>query len=132
MGYLWALSSVLLVSVAQLTLKLAMSQLPPFTHLLLFLQALLHQPIATLTLIGGLTGYILSMACWYLALRQLPLSRAYALLSLSYALVWLVAGSLPGLQENYSLRGLLGLLAIIAGVLLIVSSQQRQQNQPNE
>lgn len=119
MGYLWALASVLLVTGAQLALKQAMSQLPALQQLIAFLQALLHNPHASVLLAGGLLGYILSMACWYLALRKLALSKAYSLLSLSYVLVWLAAGW----HEGYSLRGFVGLLAIILGVLLVVSSR---------
>jgi hypothetical protein len=39
-------------------------------------------------LLLGLMGYVASMGCWYLALHRLALSKAYALLSLSYILVW--------------------------------------------
>ena len=37
-------------------------------------------------LLLGLTGYVASMGCWYLALHRMALSKAYALLSLSY--IW--------------------------------------------
>lgn len=124
MGYLWALISVLLVSVAQLALKQAMIRLPAIQQLTGFLPALLNNPYQALTLLAGLFCYLLSMLCWYLALRRLALSKAYSLLSLSYVLVWLAAGWLPGFHETYSVRGLLGLLAIIAGVFLIVSSRE--------
>lgn len=124
MGYLWASISVLLVSVAQLALKQAMIRLPALQQLTDFLPALLNNPYQALTLLAGLFCYLLSMLCWYLALRRLALSKAYSLLSLSYVLVWLAAGWLPGFHETYSVRGLLGLLAIIAGVFLIVSSRE--------
>ncbi len=52
----------------------------------------------------GLTGYVASMGCWYLALRRMALSRAYALLSLSYILVWGAAVVLPGWGEHFSAR----------------------------
>ncbi|MFG7416369.1 hypothetical protein ACG00L_27290, partial [Klebsiella pneumoniae] len=44
--------------------------------------------VDTFGLFFGLLGYLLSMVCWYFALHRLPLSKAYALLSLSYILVW--------------------------------------------
>lgn len=86
MGFLWALFSVGLVSAAQLLLRSAMVALPPLTDILAFLQHLLHFEPGTFGLFFGLLGYLLSMVCWYFALHRLPLSKAYALLSLSY--IW--------------------------------------------
>lgn len=81
-----------------------------------FLQHLLHFSPG-LGLFFGLLGYLLSMVCWYFALHRLPLSKAYALLSLSYILVW-AAIWLPGWHEPFYWQSLLG-VAIIAGVLTI-------------
>ncbi|EAX1616661.1 4-amino-4-deoxy-L-arabinose-phospho-UDP flippase, partial [Salmonella enterica] len=47
------------------------------------------------------------------------LSKAYALLSLSYVLVWVASMLLPGLQGAFSLKAMLGVLCIMAGVMLI-------------
>ena len=47
-------------------------------------------------------GYVASMGCWYLALHRMALSKAYALLSLSYILVWGAAILLPGWGESFS------------------------------
>jgi len=118
-GTRWALISVLLVSVAQLLLRSAMVSLPPVTLSAAFLNEVLHLQKGTLLLLLGLLGYLASMACWYVALHRLPLSKAYALLSLSYILVWSAAIWLPGWHEPFSLRGLLGVLLIAAGVLVI-------------
>ncbi|WLI78019.1 4-amino-4-deoxy-L-arabinose-phosphoundecaprenol flippase subunit ArnF [Kosakonia sp. H02] len=118
-GLPWALLSVLLVSGAQLLLRYAMVSLPPVAHLQAFFAALLQPQPGTLALIFGLMGYLASMGCWYVALHRLPLSKAYALLSLSYILVWAAAIWLPGWREPFSLRGGLGVLMIIAGVLVI-------------
>ena len=86
---------------------------------LLLLGHLLHFESGTLGLFLGLLGYVASMACWYFALKRLPLAKAYALLSLSYMVVWLAAILLPGWHEPFSWRGLLGVVVIIAGVLTI-------------
>lgn len=67
----------------------------------------------------GLLGYLLSMVCWYFALHRLPLSKAYALLSLSYILVWAAAIWLPGWHEPFYWQSLLGVAIIVAGVLTI-------------
>ncbi len=45
----------------------------------------------------------------------LALSKAYALLSLSYVLVWVASMLLPGLQGAFSLKAMLGVLCIMAG-----------------
>ena len=66
-------------------------------------------------LLLGLMGYVASMGCWYLALHQMALSKAYALLSLSYILVW-GAAILPGWGESFSWQGLAGVGLIMLGV----------------
>lgn len=101
MGYLWALCSVLLVSGAQLAMKWAVMQFPQATFELAFLTAVLFDNLpGLLVLFCGLLAYALSMLCWFLALRRIPLSKAYPLLSLSYVLVWAAAIVLPGLMSR--------------------------------
>lgn len=120
MGYLWALCSVLLVSGAQLALKWAVMQFPQAALNLEFLSAVLFDSLPGLcALLAGLTAYALSMVCWYLALRRIPLSKAYPLLSLSYVLVWAAAIVLPWLNEPFSALKLLGVAAVFIGLILI-------------
>jgi undecaprenyl phosphate-alpha-L-ara4N flippase subunit ArnF len=126
MGVLWALLSVILVSAAQLTLRHAMLQLPPATSPELFLPHLLHAAPGSLPLLLGLLGYLASMVCWYFALHRMPLYRAYALLSLSYILVWAAAMTLPGWHEPFSWRALLGVVVIVAGVMVIFTPQKKR------
>jgi undecaprenyl phosphate-alpha-L-ara4N flippase subunit ArnF len=61
------------------------------------------------------------MLSWLLALRDLPLGRAYSLLSISYALVYLLAASLPLFHEDFSLSKSLGVALVILGVITINS-----------
>ena len=117
-GLLWCLGSILLATLAQLSLKWAVSHLPPLS-----LDAPLDilnvgRPALTALLVG-LGGYALSMLCWILALRSLPLNYAYPMLSLSYVLVCLLAAALPGLDEALSLFKAGGILCILLGVWLI-------------
>lgn len=120
MGYIWALCSVLLVSGAQLTMKWAMMQFPLLSFDLTFLiRGLFEHWPALLALFAGLSAYALSMLCWYLALRRIPLSKAYPLLSLSYVLVWGAAITLPWLNEPFSKIKLIGVGVIFIGLLLI-------------
>ncbi|MGY5954987.1 4-amino-4-deoxy-L-arabinose-phosphoundecaprenol flippase subunit ArnF [Kosakonia sp. BK9b] len=118
-GVYWTLGSVLLVSMAQLLLRSAMQALPPVTLSWSFVSAVLQPQKGTLLLLLGLLGYVASMGCWFFALHRLALSKAYALLSLSYILVWAAAIWLPGWHEAFSWRGALGVLVIVAGVLVI-------------
>ena len=120
-GYLWGATSVLLVTLAQLLMKWGMGQIP----LLSFVDVgwpLLHQHgLALLAVAIGILGYAISMLCWFFALHYLPLNRAYPLLSVSYALVYLAAVILPWFNESATLLKTLGTLFILFGVWLINS-----------
>ncbi|MGV3346170.1 4-amino-4-deoxy-L-arabinose-phosphoundecaprenol flippase subunit ArnF [Enterobacteriaceae bacterium LUAb1] len=118
MGMVLALCSVLIVSGAQLLLRWSMLQLPLVTDRQ-FLNALLVCSPASLGILGGLLAYGLSMLCWFFALKRLPLSIAYPLLSLSYVLVWSGAVWLPALNESFHWGKLAGVLLIMLGLLLI-------------
>ncbi|KSL95257.1 4-amino-4-deoxy-L-arabinose-phosphoundecaprenol flippase subunit ArnF [Pseudomonas aeruginosa] len=89
-GWLAALGSMLLASAAQLGVRWGMSRL-----------------------------YAASLLCWLAALRHLPLGRAYSLLSASYALVYLLAASLPAFDETFSTSKTLGVGLVVLGVLTV-------------
>lgn len=119
LGITFALGSVLLVSGAQLAMRWSMIRLPQPSE---WLAALTGQGIAALPVVvvlAAIAAYALSMLCWLLALRDLPLGRAYSLLSLSYALVYLLAASLPLFDESFSLTKSLGVALVMLGVITI-------------
>ncbi|MFJ5337516.1 4-amino-4-deoxy-L-arabinose-phosphoundecaprenol flippase subunit ArnF [Pectobacterium sp. CHL-2024] len=124
MGYVWALGSIALASIAQVLMKSGMLALPSIS--------LAHWPSLSTLLAGwpavavliGMLCYGLSMVCWFMVLRYLPLSRAYPLISLSYAVVYLAAVFLPWLNEPMSLRKNLGVLIILLGVWLVSRNAQ--------
>ncbi|NIF19648.1 4-amino-4-deoxy-L-arabinose-phosphoundecaprenol flippase subunit ArnF [Pantoea sp. Cy-639] len=119
LGITFALGSVLLVSGAQLAMRWSMTRLPQPSE---WLAALTGQGIAALPVVvvlAAIAAYALSMLCWLLALRDLPLGRAYSLLSLSYALVYLLAASLPLFDESFSLTKSLGVALVMLGVITI-------------
>ncbi|WP_077048469.1 4-amino-4-deoxy-L-arabinose-phosphoundecaprenol flippase subunit ArnF [Pseudomonas sp. KK4] len=116
-GITFALCSVLLVSGAQLGMRWSMSRLPSPEH---WPGADIHLG-AVAVVLGAILAYALSMLCWLLALRDLPLGRAYSLLSISYALVYLAAASLPLFNETFSLSKSLGVALVILGVITINS-----------
>ncbi|WP_174866291.1 4-amino-4-deoxy-L-arabinose-phosphoundecaprenol flippase subunit ArnF [Pectobacterium polaris] len=123
-GYVWALGSIVLASTAQLLMKSGMLALPSIS--------IAHWPSLSTLLAGwpavavlfGMLCYGLSMVCWFMVLRYLPLSRAYPLISLSYAVVYLAAVFLPWLNEPMSLRKNLGVLIILLGVWLVSRNAQ--------
>ncbi|WP_406643561.1 4-amino-4-deoxy-L-arabinose-phosphoundecaprenol flippase subunit ArnF [Pectobacterium brasiliense] len=123
-GYAWALGSIALASTAQVLMKSGMLALPSisFAHWPSLSTLLAGWP-AVAVLIGMLC-YGLSMVCWFMVLRYLPLSRAYPLISLSYAVVYLAAVFLPWLNEPMSLRKNLGVLIILLGVWLVSRNAQ--------
>lgn len=124
-GVVFALGSVLLVSSAQLALRWSMSRLPlPGQWLTGGVD-----PAALAVVPGAIFAYALSMFCWLVALRDLPLGRAYSLLSISYALVYLLAAALPIFNEGFSLSKSLGVTLVILGVLTI-NSRPVQVSEP--
>jgi hypothetical protein len=127
MGVIWALLSVIIVSASQLMLRHGMVLLPPVSSPALWLNHLLAFQPGVLSLLGGLVGYLVSMVCWFFALRRLPLFRAYALMSLSYVLVWAAAIWLPGWHETFSWQSLTGVISLVMGVILIFWPKKGQR-----
>ena len=120
-GITFALGSVLLVSAAQLGMRWSMSRLPSPEQ---WLTASIDLS-AVAVVLTAIFAYALSMLCWLAALRDLPLGRAYSLLSISYALVYLLAASLPLFNEAFSLSKTLGVALVILGVITINSRPAR-------
>lgn len=116
-----AMGSVLLVSGAQLGMRWSMSRLPVPSEWLVGLAQGSLSRIALGVVIAAILAYALSMLCWLGALRDLPLGRAYAMLSISYALVYVLAVCLPTFNEHFSLVRTLGVTLVILGVLIINS-----------
>lgn len=116
-GLSFALASVLLVSLAQLGMRWSMTRLPVPQQ---WLEGAI-EPLAVAVVLAAILAYALSMLCWLMALRDLPLGRAYSLLSISYALVYLLAATLPVFNEAFSLGKTLGVALVILGVITINS-----------
>ncbi|HCS46016.1 MAG TPA: 4-amino-4-deoxy-L-arabinose-phosphoundecaprenol flippase subunit ArnF [Pseudomonas sp.] len=120
-GITFALGSVLLVSVAQLGMRWSMNRLPSPEQ---WLTASVDLS-AVAVVLAAIFAYALSMLCWLVALRDLPLGRAYSLLSISYALVYLLAASLPLFNEGFTLSKSLGVALVILGVITVNSRPAR-------
>jgi len=122
-GLLFALASIVLVSVAQLLMKFAMTQLiltPEMLHAPLDALCQLSWLQVVLPLVLGMLCYAVSVGCWMGALARLPLSLAYPLLSLSYPLVYLGAILLPFFHETVSTQRLMAIGLIMLGVALLM------------
>ncbi|XHF34020.1 4-amino-4-deoxy-L-arabinose-phosphoundecaprenol flippase subunit ArnF [Pseudomonas chlororaphis] len=115
-GIFFALASVLLVSVAQLSMRWSMTRLPRPDQWLAMPSV---DSTALAVVLAAIFTYALSMLCWLAALRDLPLGRAYSLLSISYALVYLLAASLPLFNESFSFSKSLGVALVMLGVITI-------------
>ena len=122
-GIAFAMGSVLLVSGAQLGMRWGMSHLPQPDQWLMALGNDTVDGLALGVVMLSIFAYTLSMLCWLAALRDLPLARAYSLLSISYALVYLLAASLPLFNEQFSLFKTLGVAFVMLGVITINSSR---------
>ncbi|CAI0880013.1 4-amino-4-deoxy-L-arabinose-phosphoundecaprenol flippase subunit ArnF [Serratia quinivorans] len=123
-GYAWGAASVLLVTLAQLLMKWGMAQIPLMSFADVTLNLFIQYWLPLVAVSCGIFGYALSMLCWFFALHHLPLNRAYPLLSVSYALVYLAAVILPWFNESATLLKTLGTLFILFGVWLINSQTQ--------
>lgn len=115
-GIVFALASVLLVSMAQLSMRWSMTRLPRPDQWLAMPSV---DSNALAVVLAAIFAYALSMLCWLAALRDLPLGRAYSLLSISYALVYLLAASLPLFNESFSFSKSLGVALVMLGVITI-------------
>lgn len=115
--YRWAITSIFLVTIAQVLLRLAMHTGPDTFSLVFFLSI---RP-ETLYLFLGLFSYGLSLLSWTRALRNLPLAEAYPLLSLSYILVWITSLFIPTEKNSLSYQAVIGIGRIIMGIYLIMA-----------
>ena len=118
-GTILAMTSVVLVSSAQLGMRWGMSRLPSPGQ---WLDMQTWSPIdfsAIAVIAVSIMAYALSMLAWLLALRDLPLSRAYSLLAVSYPLVYTLAALLPFFHETFTVSKTVGVTLIVAGVLII-------------
>ena len=120
-GFTFALGSVALVSAAQLGMRWSVTRLPAPAQWLEALSGGSLDLAALGLVLVAIGAYALSMLCWLLALRDVPLGRAYSLLSISYALVYLLAAALPAFNEPFSLSKSLGVALVILGVIVINS-----------
>ncbi|WP_429233885.1 4-amino-4-deoxy-L-arabinose-phosphoundecaprenol flippase subunit ArnF [Aeromonas salmonicida] len=115
-GYLYVLGSILLVTLAQLAMKWGVMQLPAWQA---SLDIMLAHPVPLLVITAGVGCYALSLLCWLAALHFTPLNIAYPLLSTSYALVYLLAVTIPSFAEPLEPGKAVGVIFILLGAVLV-------------
>lgn len=127
----YAMLSVLLVSFSQLALRFAMLQIPGDGSLQSYLDVSSNDNALLIAVMlgAGIAGYGSSFLVWLVALRQLPLSVAYPMLSLSYPLVYLVAVTVPAFGEFADPLRTFGIALIVVGVSLVAFRDRKREGQ---
>ena len=114
------LSGVLLNAVAQLLLKAGTNAVGHFAfeagNIIPVSLKLAMQPY----IVGGIVCYVVSLVVWIMALSRVPVSIAYPMLSIGYAINAFIAYHWFG--EPLSAQKLLGIGLIIIGVVLVTRS----------
>lgn len=116
--FILAISSILLSSIAQITLKLGMSQ--PSVLQVMGQSALipLFKAISTnIYVITGLALYFSSAAVWLFVLAKLDVSIAYPFVGIGFIFTMLLAYMING--EPLTLMKVAGTVMITTGILLI-------------
>ena len=111
------LAGVLLNAIAQLLLKAGTNAIGHFAfqaeNIVPIGLKLALQPY----ILGGMTCYVVSLIIWIMALSRVPVSIAYPMLSIGYAINAFIAYHWFG--EALSAQKLLGIGLIIVGVVLV-------------
>ena len=119
------LLSVLLAALAQLTLKHGMNQVTRHGEIALDLGApveTFRRIVLNVSVLAGLSLFVLSAAVWLIVLSRVSLSFAYPFASLTYVLILLfdrliLHDAVSGLRWG-------GVALIVAGIVLISRTHQ--------
>lgn len=114
--------SMALACTAQLAMRWGMMHLPAPSKWVIDGTIASLDPGALAAVGGAMAAYAASMLCWMTALRSVPLARAYALLGVSYILVYLAAAMLPSLGGQFTPLRTTGVLLVVIGVFLTGSA----------
>ena len=104
---------VLFASFVQIFLKTAMNEL-------VYNKNIIVNAINALTnsnLIYGIILYIVTSLLWLYTIKDMPLSKAYPFLALTFVLVPILSKIF--FQEHVGITQLLGMIIIVVGVLLV-------------
>lgn len=118
MVYFIAFISILLGSIAQYFLKIAMSEITVLQRNSPF--EIIVKLLSNLPLYAGLACYGLSMIFWLYVLKHIELSKAYPMVSIGYIFTLFIGNFF--LDESIPPIRILGVIIICIGVLLISKS----------
>jgi multidrug transporter EmrE-like cation transporter len=104
---LLALSSIGLVSIGQLLMKIAANSYGKLS---------ITQLVLSAPLISAMAAYGASIVLWFFVLKTMPLKLAYPFAALAFVLVPLLAYWVLG--ESLSLKWLLGSSLIMLGIII--------------
>ncbi len=110
------LTSVLLGAAGQILLKMGALRLGPTGDVGLLLWRIVTSP----PILAGFGLYAVASVLWIVVLSRAPLSLAYPMLSLGYVIVLLASAYVFG--ETIPVVRVAGILAIVAGLILVSSS----------
>jgi drug/metabolite transporter (DMT)-like permease len=125
MLYALILLSVLLAAVAQLTLKHGMIQVTSRGAVPLDMGdpvETFRRVVTNVSVLGGLSMFVLSAGVWLVVLSRVSLSFAYPFASLTYVLILLFDRFVLG-DQVYALRWA-GVALIVLGIVLISRTHQ--------
>jgi len=114
------LIAVVMLTIAQLTIKARLTVHGTVPFDLGGLSRYVLELLRDWRLVAGGLALVVSSVCWYAGMSRIPLSQAYALAAITYPLVFL--GAVFFLHEPLTWQGVLGNLAIVAGIVLIAST----------
>lgn len=119
------LLSVLIAALAQLTLKHGMTQVTRHGALPLDLGApveTFRRVVTNVSVLGGLSLFVVSAAVWLVVLSKVSLSFAYPFVSLTYVLILLFDRLV--LNDAVSMTRWGGVALIVGGIILISRTHQ--------
>jgi drug/metabolite transporter (DMT)-like permease len=119
------LLSVLIAALAQLTLKHGMTQVTRHGAAPLELAVpveTLRRVVTNVSVLGGLSLFVVSAAIWLVVLSKVSLSFAYPFVSLTYVLILLFDRLV--LHDRVSLTRWAGVALIVGGIILISRTHQ--------
>lgn len=114
--YILLLTSVALTAVAQILFKSAIRAMPREADLMSFLGTVIVSPMVLV----GILLFGLGFLIWLVALRDLPVSRAYAFVAFGIVLVTLFGSVF--LKEGLTLSGGVGVALVVAGLAVMALS----------
>ena len=117
MGYAYILLTIVLTVFGQLVLKWRLAAYGALPEDLLERASFLLRLVLDPYIFSGLAAAFVAALAWMAALTQLELSRAYPLMSLSFALVLVLSAWLLG--EQLSLHKAGGVALIVLGAVVI-------------